>query len=279
MVKKTCQCLEALNYDVRTRIQAQITILVQDKHETDAKNQTLMNSAAELTNPLEMVKKTCQSLESLNYDVRARIQAQITILGQDKHETDAKNRTLTNSASELTNHLEMVKKTCNSVESLNYDFRARIQAKITIFILDKHETDTKSRTLTNSASELTNPLGLVKKRCQSLESLNYDVRARIQAQITILGQDKHETDAKNWTLTNSASELTIPFQMVKKTCQSSESLNYDVRARIQARIIILGQHEHETDAKNRTLTNSTYELTNPLEMVKKNMSVFGIAQL
>ena len=40
-----------------------------------------------------------------------------------------------------------------------------------------------------------------------------------------------------------------------------------------------GQDENETDAKNRTLTNSAYELTNPLEMIQKNMSVFGIAQL
>ena len=48
-------------------------ILVHDEHETDAKNRTLTNLASELTNPLEMVKKTCQTLESLNYDVRARI--------------------------------------------------------------------------------------------------------------------------------------------------------------------------------------------------------------
>ena len=73
-----------------------------------------------------MVKKICQSFESLNYDVRARIYAQITILGQDEHETNAKNRTLTNSASELTNPLEMVKETCNSMESLNSDFQATI---------------------------------------------------------------------------------------------------------------------------------------------------------
>ena len=57
-----------------------------------------------------MVKKTCQSLESLNSDVRARSQAQITILGQDEQEKDAKNRTSRNSASELTNPLEMKKK-------------------------------------------------------------------------------------------------------------------------------------------------------------------------
>ena len=72
-----------------------------------------------------MVKKTCQALKSLNSDVRARSQAQITILGLDEHETDAKNRTLTNLASELTHPLEMVKKTCEALESLNSNVRAR----------------------------------------------------------------------------------------------------------------------------------------------------------
>ena len=33
---------------------------------------------------------------------------------------------------------------------------------------------------------------------------------------------------------------------------------------------MLGQDEHETDTKNRTLTNSASELTKPLEMVKKH---------
>ena len=56
-----------------------------------------------------------------------------------------------------------------------------------------------------------------------------------------------------------------------------ESLNYDVRVSIYAEITILGQDKHEKDAKNRTLTNSDFELTNPLEMVK-NMSLFEIAQ-
>ena len=32
----------------------------------------------------------------------------------------------------------------------------------------------------------------------------------------MLGQDEHETDMKNRTSTNSASELTNPFEMVKK---------------------------------------------------------------
>ena len=50
------------------------------------KNRTLTNSSFELTNAFEMVKKTCQSLESLNYDVRARISAHITILCQDEQD-------------------------------------------------------------------------------------------------------------------------------------------------------------------------------------------------
>ena len=33
------------------------------------KNWAAGNSASEITNPLEMVKKTCQTLESLNSDV------------------------------------------------------------------------------------------------------------------------------------------------------------------------------------------------------------------
>ena len=80
-----------------------------DEHETDAKNRTSKNSALELTNPLEIGKKTCQALESRNSNVLARSYAQITILGLDEHETDAKYRTSRNSVSELTNPLEMVK--------------------------------------------------------------------------------------------------------------------------------------------------------------------------
>ena len=121
--------------------------------------------------------------------------------------------------------------------------------------LDEHETDTENRTSRNSASELTNPLELVKRTCQDLKSLNSDVRARSYAQITILGLDEHETDAKNRISRNSASELTNPLEMVKKTCEALESLNYDVRARSYPQITHLGLDEHETDAKNRTSTN------------------------
>ena len=85
-------------------------ILGQDEEEKDAKNRTSRNSAYELTNPLEMVEKTCQSMKSLNSNVRARTLAQITILGQNEQETDAKNRTSMNSASKLMNPLKMVKR-------------------------------------------------------------------------------------------------------------------------------------------------------------------------
>ena len=40
----------------------------------------------------------------------------------------------------------------------------------------------------------------------------------------------------------------------------------------------LGKYEHETDAKNWTFKNSASELTNPLEMVKKNIAGFLIDQ-
>ena len=47
----------------------------------------------------------------------------------------------------------------------------------------------------------------------------------------MLGQDEHKTDTKNWTLTNSVSELTNTLEMVKEQFQAFESLNSDVLAR------------------------------------------------
>ena len=35
---------------------------------------------------------------------------------------------------------------------------------------------------------------------------------------------------------------------------------------------MLGQDEHETDTKNQTSTNSTSELTKPLELIKNHVS-------
>ena len=196
-----------------------------------------------------MVEKTCQSLESLNSNVRPRSQAQFTILGQNEQDTDVKYHTSTNSASELTNPLKMEKKTFQAFESLKFDVCSRSQTQITILGQDEQKTYAKKWSLRNSASELPNPLEMVKNTCQSLESLNSDVRARSQAQITILGQNEQETDAKNQTSTNSASELTNPLEMVNKTFQAFESLNSDVRARSQAQITILGQYKQEKDAK------------------------------
>ena len=91
------------------------------------------------------------------------------------------------------------------------------------------------------------------------------------------GQDEHETDTKNRTSTNSASELMNPLEMVKKPIQAFESLNFDVRAKSQAQITILGTDGYKTDTKNQNSTNLASHLTKPLEM-EKNMSGFGIAQ-
>ena len=79
-----------------------------------------------------------------------------------------------------------------------------------------------------------------------------------------MGQEEHETDAKNRTSRNLASEFMNPLEMVKKTFQAFESLNSDVRARSWAQITILGRVEHEPDAKNRTPRKSASELTNPI---------------
>ena len=53
-------------------VKVEITILGQDAHETDTKNQTSTNKAYELTNPLEMVKKPIQAFKSHNSKFRAR---------------------------------------------------------------------------------------------------------------------------------------------------------------------------------------------------------------
>ena len=78
-------------------------------------------------------------------------------MGQDEHETDAKNRTLTNSASELTNPLEMVEKLFRllnrSVQMPELGFRPKL-----LFWAKMSTKQTQKWTLTNPAFELTNPL-------------------------------------------------------------------------------------------------------------------------
>ena len=92
-------------------------------------------------------------------------------MGLDEDETNAKNDTSRNSASELTYPLEMAK------EHVKLWNRSILMSELGVWP-DEHETDAKNRTSTNSASELTNPLEMVKDTCQALESLNSDVRAR-----------------------------------------------------------------------------------------------------
>ena len=72
---------------------------------------------------------------------------------------------------------------------------------------------------------------MVKKNRSGFGIAHYDVRARSYSQITMLGQDEKETDAKKRTSTNLASQLTNPLTMVKKTFQSFKSLNFEARAR------------------------------------------------
>ena len=55
-----------------SELEVKITMLGQDEHETVTENQTSTNSVSDLTNPLEMVKKTYQALELLNSNFRAR---------------------------------------------------------------------------------------------------------------------------------------------------------------------------------------------------------------
>ena len=135
-------------------------------------------------------KKTIQAFESLNFDVRARSQARDTILGQDEQETDAKNWTSTNLVSQLTNPLEEVKKTFQAFESLNSDVQARSNAQITILVRGEHEVDVKNRTSTNSISEHTNPLQLIKNHVSLwngsilISELGVRPKLRFQAQMS-----------------------------------------------------------------------------------------------
>ena len=93
-----------------------------------------------------------------------------------------------------------------------------------------------------------------------------------------MGLDEYETDAENQISRNSTSELTNPLEMVKKHVRLSNRSIIMFELGTRPKLRFLGLDEHETDAKNQTSRNSASELTNPLEMVKKNMPGFGIAQ-
>ena len=89
----------------------------------------------------------------------------------------------------------------------------------------------------------------------------------------MLDQDEHETDTKNRHSTNSSSEITNPLEMVKKTCQTLELLNPDVRDRIRPKLRCWA-HMSYNNTKNMTASYSASGLMNPLEMVKKTNSSF-----
>ena len=52
-------------------------MLGQAEQQTDAKNQISTNLASKLTNPLEMVKKTFQAFESLNFRSELGVSAKL----------------------------------------------------------------------------------------------------------------------------------------------------------------------------------------------------------
>ena len=93
-----------------------------------------------------------------------------------------------------------------------------------------------------------------------------------------MSQDEKDTDAKNWAARNSASEITNPLEMAKKTFQAFASPNSDIRARSYSQITILSQDEKDADAKNwaaRNSPNLDSELTNPLELVKNQFRLLN----
>ena len=97
----------------------------QVEHETDAKNRTSRNYDSELTNLLEMVKKHFRLLNRSIMMSELGVRPKLQFWAKFEHETDLKNRTSKNAASDLTNPLQMVKKTFQAFEALNSDVRAR----------------------------------------------------------------------------------------------------------------------------------------------------------
>ena len=61
----------------------------------------------------------------------------------------------------------------------------------------------------------------------------------VRPQITMLGQDEHETDTKNWTSTNSAFELSNPLEMDKNQFRllNRSILMSEIRVRPKLRLL------------------------------------------
>ena len=93
----------------------------------------------------------------------------------------------------------------------------------------------------------------------------------------MLGQDDHETDTKNRTSTNSTSQITNPLEMVKNQFSLFNRSIMMSELGVRPKLRFAVQMSSKQTQKNLTARNTASELTNPLEMVKKNMSGFGIA--
>ena len=95
---------------------------------------------------------------------------------------------------------------------------------------DEHEIDTKNRTLMNSASELTNPLEMVKKHVllwnRTILMFELGVRSKLRCWAKISIRQTRKSGFNE--LSFRAHE---PLRNGKKTIQASESLNFDVPAR------------------------------------------------
>ena len=92
----------------------------------------------------------------------------------------------------------------------------------------------------------------------------------------MLGQDEHETDTKNRTSTNSASELTNPLEMVK---YQFRLLNRSIlRSELGVRPKYGFGHRSEINRhKKSECKEFSFWANEPLRNGKKNMSGFGIA--
>ena len=100
-----------------------------------------------------------------------------------------------------------------------------------------------------------------------------DVRARSKAEITILGQDEEEKDAKNRTSRNSASELTNPLEMQKEHFSLLNRSIFKSELGVRPKLRFWAMLSRKQISKN-----SANQHANPLEMVNKNISVIEIAQ-
>ena len=97
------------------------------------------------------------------------------MLGHDEHETDTKNRTLTNSSFELTNPLSMVENQFNLLNRSILKFELGVRPKLrfwTEMSSNRHKKSDSKEFSLGAHEHLRNG----KKTCQALESLNSELQ-------------------------------------------------------------------------------------------------------